>query len=110
MFQENDYIRRQIRAMVKGLGKFMGLEDIREFLSLSDDEQSVITDDELETIIATSKIEIISGNKGLTSEELATELNLTVKELNQLMSNEMIASKENLDRMVTFISENQSFL
>lgn len=110
MFQENDYIRRQIRAMVKGLGKSMALEDIREFLSLSDDEQSVITDDELETIIATSKIEIISGNKGLTSEELATELNLTVKELNQLMSNEIIASEENLDRMVTFISENQSFL
>ena len=110
MYDENDYIMKQIKGMVRGLGKFMGLEDIREFLSLSDDEQSVITDDELETIIATSKIEIISGNKGLTSEELATELNLTVKELNQLMSNEIIASEENLDRMVTFISENQSFL
>lgn len=110
MFQENDYITRQIKTMVKGLGKFMGLEQIKEFLNLSSDEQSTITDDELESIITTSKIEIISENKGLTKEELATELDMTEDELNQLMSHEIIASEESLNQMMDYINENQAFM
>lgn len=110
MFQENDYITRQIKAMVKGLGKFMGLEEIKAFLNLSSDEQSTITDDELESIIAISKLEIISMSKGLTTEELATELKMSENELNQLMSNEIIASDESLDQMLDYINENQQYL
>ena len=110
MFQENDYITRQIKMMVKGLGKFMGLEEIKDFLNISSDEQSSITDDELESIIATSKIEIISANKGLTTEELADDLNLSKDVLNQLMSHEIIATEESFEQMINFINENQAFL
>lgn len=110
MFQENDYITRQIKTMVKGLGKFMGLEQIKEFLNLSEDEQSTITDEELESIIATSKLELISSNKGITIKELAAELNMNEKELNQLMDNEIIASEGKIDQLNQYINQNQSYL
>ncbi len=110
MFEENDYITRQIKTMVKGLGKFMGLEQIKEFLNLSGDEQSSITDDELETIIATSKIEIISVNKGLTNKELAAELNMTEEETNKLLNNELITSEEKVEQLNQFIDQNHIYL
>lgn len=110
MFQENDYITRQIKTMVKGLGKFMGLEQIKEFLNLSEDEQSTITDEELESIIATSKLELISSNKGITIKELAAELNMNEKELNQLMDNEILASEGKIDQLNQYINQNQSYL
>lgn len=110
MFQENDYITRQIKTMVKGLGKFMSLEQIKEFLNLSEDEQSTITDEELESIIATSKLELISSNKGITIKELAAELNMNEKELNQLMDNEIIASEGKIDQLNQYINQNQSYL
>ncbi len=110
MFEENDYITRQIKTMVKGLGKFMGLEQIKEILNLSGDEQSVMTDKELETIIVVSKIEIISANKGLTDKELAAELTLSEEETKKLLSNEIIGDEEKIDQLNQFVSKNQAYL
>ncbi len=37
MYDENDYIMKQIKGMVRGLGKFMGLEQIKELLQIDAD-------------------------------------------------------------------------
>ncbi len=110
MFQENDYITRQIKTMVKGLGKFMGLEQIKEFLQIGNEEESGITDDELETIIATSKIELIIANRGISKEDLAAELNMGIEETKQLLKNKFIPSKGKIDQLNRFINENERYL
>ena len=69
MYDENDYIMKQIKSMVRGLGKFMGLEQIKELLQLNDDQQGDITDLELETIIAISKLEIMMPSIEISIDE-----------------------------------------
>lgn len=110
MFEEDDYVIRQIKAMVKGLGKFMGLEQIKELLQLNDNQQESITDNELESIIAASKLEIIIVTKTITTEELADELNIGSNHLKKILDNEIVANEEELDQMNQFILENQKYL
>lgn len=110
MFEEDDYVIRQIKVMVKGLGKFMGLEQIKELLQLNDNQQESITDNELESIIAASKLEIIIVTKTITTEELADELNIGSNHLKKILDNEIVANEEELDQMNQFILENQKYL
>lgn len=110
MYDENDYIMKQIKGMVRGLGKFMGLEQIKELLQIDADQQGDITDLELETIIAMSKLEIIIANMEVPVDELPNELMIDYERLNNLMAHEASATQEELEKLNTYISVNQSFL
>ena len=110
MYDENDYIMKQIKGMVKGLGKFMGLEQIKELLQIDGDHQADITDLELETIISISKLEIIMTNKEVSVDELSKILMINDKHLSMLMSHEASATQEELDQLNNYIQDNQSYL
>ena len=110
MYDENDYIMKQIKGMVKGLGKFMGLEQIKELLQIYGDHQADITDLELETIISISKLEIIMTNKEVSVDELSKILMINDKRLSMLMAHEASATQEELDQLNNYIQDNQSYL
>ena len=110
MYDENDYIIKQIKSMVRGLGKFMGLEQIKELLQLNDDQQGDITDLELETIIAISKLEIIMTNKEVSESELSDELTIDHKRMSMLIANQTAATQEELDKLNNYIENNEQDL
>lgn len=110
MYEENDYIMRQIKSMVRGLGKFMGLEQIKDILQINVEQQGTITDDELETIIVISKLEIIMPNKDLGIDEMAKEVNISSERMNQLINENFVATKEELTQLNQFIIQNSEFL
>ena len=110
MYDENDYIMNQIKSMVRGLGKFMGLEQIKELLQLTDDQQGDITDLELETIITVSKLEIILTNKDNSLNYLISEMNINSDRIKMIMDYQSIATQDELDQLNRFIIENESFL
>lgn len=110
MYDENDYIMKQIKGMVKGLGKFMGLEQIKELLQIDADHQGDITDLELETIISISKLEIIMTNKEVSINEISKILTINHKRLSMLMAHEASATQEELDQLNNYIQDNQSYL
>lgn len=110
MYDENDYIMSQIKSMVRGLGKFMGLEQIKELLQLTDDQQGDITDLELETIITVSKLEIILANKENSLNHLISEININSDRIKMIMDYQSIATQDELDQLNRFIIENKLFL
>ena len=110
MYDENDYIMKQIKSMVRGLGKFMRLEQIKELLQLSDDQQGTITDLELETIIVISKLEIIIANKEISIDELSDELMIDYERLNMLIANQIAATQKELDKLNNYIENNEQHL
>lgn len=110
MMEERDYIMRQIQQMVKGLGKFMGLEQIKEILQLSETQQAVILDEELESIILMSKVELIAKNAAYSDKQLATHLEISKKRLKFFRNNESYATSEERQRLSQFIKENQKHL
>lgn len=110
MYDENDYIMKQIKSMVRGLGKFMGLKQIKELLQLSGDQQVDITDLELETIIAISKMEIILADKDISLDSLLDEIEINQERMKMLMNHETAATQEELDQLNNYIQDNQSHL
>ena len=110
MYDENDYIMKQIKSMVRGLGKFMGLEQIKELLQLTDDQQGDITDLELETIITVSKLEIILTNKDNSLNYLISEMNINIERLKMIMDHQSIATQDELDQLNRYIIENELYL
>ena len=110
MYNENDYIMSQIKSMVRGLGKFMGLEQIKELLQLTDDQQGDITDLELETIITVSKLEIILTNKDNSLNYLISEMNINIERIKMIMDHQSIATQDELDQLNRYIIENELYL
>lgn len=110
MYDENDYIMSQIKSMVRGLGKFMGLEQIKELLQLTDDQQGDITDLELETIITVSKLEIILANKENSLNHLISEININSDRIKMIMDYQSIATQDELDQLNRYIIENELYL
>ena len=110
MYEENDYIMRQIKAMVRGLGKFMGLEQIKDLLQLNEDQQVSMTDKELETIIAVSKLELILANSHVAVNELAVKTDINEERLQKLLDNKVIATEQELEKLNAFINQNQQYL
>ena len=110
MYDENDYIMSQIKSMVRGLGKFMGLEQIKELLQLTDDQQGDITDLELETIITVSKLEIILTNKDNSLNYLISEMNINIERIKMIMDHQSIATQDELDQLNRYIIENELYL
>lgn len=110
MYDENDYIMKQIKSMVRGLGKFMGLEQIKELLQLNDDQQGDITDLELETIIAISKLEIMMPSIEISIDELSDELKIDHERLNMLIANQTAATQKELDKLNNYIENNEQHL
>ena len=110
MYDENDYIMSQIKSMVRGLGKFMGLEQIKELLQLTDDQQGDITDLELETIITVSKLEIILANKENSLNHLISEININSDRIKMIMDYQSIATQDELDQLNRYILENELYL
>ena len=110
MYDENDYIMNQIKSMVRGLGKFMGLEQIKELLQLTDDQQGDITDLELETIITVSKLDIILANKENSLNHLISEININSDRIKMIMDYQSIATQDELDQLNRYIIENEDHM
>lgn len=108
MIQDQDFLIRQIKSMAKGLGKFMGKEQIKEVLNL--DEQGMLADDEFESILVMSKIESILYNAQLSFADLSEALDIKTDRLRDLINNKDYASPDELRQMKTFIAKNEEYV
>lgn len=110
MMEESDYIMRQVKQMAKGLGKFMGLEQIKEILQLSESQQEVMRDEELESIILMTKIELIVENASYSMDEVGNKLGIGVMKLEELFNNERYADAKERKSLRQFVKESQEYL
>lgn len=110
MYEEKDFLIRQIELLAKGLGKFMGLEQIKELIGIDQDQLGLVTDEELKSIIASAKFEVIMENKTMSIEAAAKDTGISKKRLSKILNNEATALKEELVRMNEFIEQNLEFL
>lgn len=108
--QDEDFIIRQVQQLAKGLGKFMGLEGIKDILQFEQSEDGELTDDQIETIVLMTHIEEIQTNKDLTLNALSQELRLKPEDINALYANERFATEEELERLRTYVDENARYL
>lgn len=99
MIQDEDFLIRQIKSIAKGLGKFMGKEQIKEILNFTEDEQGLLADDEFETIIVMTIIETIIYNAQMSFSDLSNELDIEIDRLRNLMNNKEYASANELDHL-----------
>lgn len=110
VLEDEDFIIRQVQQLAKGLGKFLGIDAIKDILQLDQDEEGQLSDEEIETIVLITNIEEIQKNRGLSLEELSDEIGLPVRELEKLYSNEKFADEEELEKMRRFVEEHDLWL
>lgn len=110
MIEDQDFLIRQIKTMVKGLGKFMGLEQIKEILNLNEAQQEMLTDEGFESIIVMTKVENIAQQTQLSTTDLAQELDIPIERLEDLLNNKEYANSDELAKLNAFIRQNQKHL
>lgn len=110
MYEEKDFVIRQIKGIAKTLGKFMGLEQVKEVIDINEDQREAMTDEELETILAASKIENILMNSKLTVKEVAKQTNMSSDRVQGFLNNEDVATDEELSELLDFINVNREHL
>ena len=110
MFKEKDFVVQQIKGIAKTLGKFMGLEQIKEIIDIDEDQSEAMSDDELETILAAAKIENILNQSDITVKDAAEEMELDIDRLREFLKDDAVASDEELEKLTDFIQSNQEFL
>ena len=110
MFEEKDFVIQQIQGIAKTLGKFLGLEQVKEIINLNQEQQETLTDKELESILAAAKIENILMNSPLTAEAVAQQLDIEAERLDLLLNNEIAAEPQELTRILEFIDNNSQYL
>lgn len=110
MYEEKDFVIQQIQGIAKTLGKFMGLEQIKEVIDINEDQREAMSDDELETILAAAKIEIILKNSKFTEKDAAKKMGIHSDQLQELLNHNAVANEEELSKLLVFIRENQAYL
>lgn len=110
MIEDQDFLIRQIKTMVKGLGKFMGLEQIKEILNLNEAQQEMLTGESFESIVVMTKVENIAHQAQLSIDDLSRQLDIPNDRLHDLLDNEEYATSDELTRLNIFIDENQKHL
>lgn len=108
--EDQDFIIRQVQQLAKGLGKFLGLDAIKEILQLEQTEDGKLADEEIETILLVTNIEEIQLNRGLTFEELSKETSLSPEVIKGLVSNKRFADENELIKLRSFVEKNQEWL
>lgn len=110
MFEEKDFMIQQIRGIAKTLGKFLGLEEVKEIINFDQEQQETLTDEELESILVTAKLENILLNSSLTVNTVAQQLNVETERLEQILSNKVVANPQELSMISDFIDNNRQYL
>lgn len=110
MYEEKDFVIRQIKGIAKSLGKFMGLEQVKEVIDINEDQREAMSDDELETILAAAKIENILMDSELTIKKVSKQTDIHPDRLQELLNNETIATDDELTKLLGFININQDYL
>lgn len=110
MFEEKDFLMKQIKNIAKGLGKFLGVKEIEEIIFMDENQARALNDRELESIVAVAKLESVHANSEYSLEELATELDITIRRLEELFKNEDAASFDEIALMNQFVKSNNQYL
>lgn len=108
--QDQDFIIRQVQQLAKGLGRFMGLEGIKDILQFEQTEDGELTDDQIETIVLITHIEEIQTNKDLSIHALSQEIRIKPEDINALYANERFATESELEKMRLYVEENTEYL
>lgn len=110
MFEEKDFLMKQIKNIAKGLGKFLGVKEIEDIIFMDENHARELNDRELESIVVVAKLESIHINSEYSLEEFAAELDSTVSRLEELFENEDDASFDEIEKINQFIDLNNQYL
>lgn len=105
-FEEKDFIMRQVKQLAEGMGKFLGLESIKEIINYDQAEEDKLSDDEIETVILMTNLQEIQKDKRVSNEEISKELGITEQDLEELYSSERFATPVELIEIRDFVEKN----
>lgn len=105
-FEEKDFIMRQIKQLAEGMGKFLGLESIKEIINYDQAEEDKLSDDEIETIILMTNLQEIQKEKRLSNEEISKELGIAEQDLEELYNSERFAAPAEHIEIRDFVEKN----
>lgn len=104
--EEKDFIMRQVKQLAEGMGKFLGLESIKEIINYDQAEEDKLSDDEIETIILMTNLQEIQKEKRLSNEEISKELGITEQDLEELYNSDRFAAPAELIEIRDFVEKN----
>ncbi|MEG0679859.1 MAG: hypothetical protein RR439_08475 [Carnobacterium sp.] len=105
--EDKDFIMRQVKQLAEGIGKFLGLESIKELINYDQSEEDILSDDEIEGIILITDVKEIQKKKKLSNKEIAKKLEITENDLNHLYNGERFTTPSELIEIRRFIERNE---
>lgn len=105
MYEEKDWIMRQIKQVAKSLGNMLSKESIKEFLRFEQSDMQDISDEDIEKII--SIIDVTNKQKkiNLTESELIQKLGIDETKWNEINSQNRIPDDKEYERIKTFLEK-----
>lgn len=76
--EDKDFIIRQIKTLAKGLGMLLSKDSLKEFINYEQSQQESLSDTEIEQIILLADVAAKAAALGLTQEELAQRLGMSL--------------------------------
>lgn len=75
-FREKDFLMRQIQQLIKGFGRMVTVESIKDFIHLDNSIQ--LTDAELDQLIITELLKETQKTHAYTDEEMAQNIQISL--------------------------------
>jgi hypothetical protein len=111
VLEDQDFIMRQVQQLAKGLGKFLGIDAIKDILQLEQaSEENALSDEEIEAIVLITHMEEIQEERGLTINQLAQEVHLRPEDIQSFYTNERFPSHTEIENIHQFVENNQAYL
>lgn len=108
VLEDKDFIMRQVKQLAEGMGKFLGLESIKELINYDQSEEGVLSDDEIEAIILMANVKEIQKDRKLSNKEVSKELGITEKDLDNLYNSEGYTMPSELSMLRHFVEKNEN--
>lgn len=109
-FEDRDYIMRQMKVMAKGIGVLLEISSLKELLKLEFSADDNLTDPEIEFVIYSARVEELLDRGFLTMDELAQAMDVPRERVENLLYNEEMATKLELEHMMRLVDEKMHWL
>ncbi|MCC5890581.1 MAG: hypothetical protein JJU01_08415 [Alkalibacterium sp.] len=109
-YEDRDYIMRQMKVMAKGIGVLLEISSLKELLKLEFSADDNLTDPEIEFVIYSARVEELLDRGFLTMGELSQALEVPEKRVENLLYNEDMATRLELEQIKRMVDEKMHWL
>lgn len=83
MEEERDFLMRQIHQFVKGIGRFLTRDSLKEFINEDLSAEATLTDQEIDQILLLNTLKEIIEDNRIDEDTLKQKLNITLLEVDR---------------------------